>query len=86
MAKRNNGTQEDARRRRISSTGRVEIICTLCEDEGRPYVQAKYEYAVVSTMTETGRRITACSNHADQLDEGKLPYEVVGKRKGPKGK
>lgn len=62
--------------------GRVDLICTLCEEEGRPYVQAQYEYVVVSTMTGNERRITVCSDHADQLDKGKLPYEVVRRRKG----
>ena len=73
---------EDARRRRVSSTGHVELVCTLCEEEGRPYVLAEYEYFVVSTMTGNERRVTVCPDHADQLDKGKLSYTVVNRRKG----
>ena len=73
---------EDARRRKVSSKGKVDYVCTLCEEEGRPYVQAEYEYLVVSTMTGDKRRITVCPDHAEQLDNGKLPYTVVKRRKG----
>jgi hypothetical protein len=73
---------EDERRKRVSSKGRVEAICTLCEVEGKPYVHAIDEYVVASTLTEQEKRITACPEHADKLDEGKLPYRVVRRRKG----
>jgi hypothetical protein len=53
----------------------------LCEEEGRPYVQAQNEYVVDSILTGKERRITVCSNHSDQLDSGKLPYKVARKRK-----
>jgi hypothetical protein len=75
-------SMEDERRKRISSKGRVEAICTLCEVEGKPYVQAVDEYVVASTLTGQEKRITVCSEHADKLDEGKLPYRVVRRRKG----
>jgi len=73
---------EDERRKRVSSKGHIEAICTLCEVEGKPYVHAADEYVVASTLTERERRITVCPEHADKLDEGKLPYRVVRRRKG----
>jgi hypothetical protein len=73
---------EDERRKRISSTGRVEAICTLCEVEGKPYVHAVDEYVVASTLTGQERLITVCREHTDKLDRGKLPYRVVRRRKG----
>ena len=73
---------DDARRNRVSSTGRVERICTLCEEEARPYVKAHYEYVVVSTRNGDKRRITICADHANQLNKRKLPYEVVSRKKG----
>jgi hypothetical protein len=73
---------EDERRKRVSSKGRVEAICTLCEVEGRPYVPAVQEYVVASTQTEQEKRITVCAEHAEKLDKGSLPYRVVRRRKG----
>jgi len=73
---------EDERRRKISSEGRVEATCTFCEVEGRPYVHASDEYVVVSTLSGEEKLITVCLHHADQLDNGKLPYRVVRWRKG----
>jgi hypothetical protein len=60
----------------------VEALCTLCEEEGRPYVHADHAYVVVSTLAGIERMITVCSNHADQLDNGKLSYRVVRRMKG----
>lgn len=74
---------EDLRRRIVSSTGGVEFVCTLCEDEGRPHVIAGWEYVVVSTLTRNEIRVTVCPDHADQLDRGTLAYNVVKRRKGP---
>jgi hypothetical protein len=73
---------EDERRKRVSSEGRVEAICTLCELEGRPYVDANNEYVVVSTLTGQEMRVTVCPDHARRLDNGKLPYRVIRQRKG----
>jgi hypothetical protein len=73
---------EDERRRRVTSAGRVEALCTLCEIEARPYVHADDEYVVASTLTGEEKRITVCRDHADQLSSGKLPYLVVRRRKG----
>jgi hypothetical protein len=73
---------EDERRKRVSSKGRIEAICTLCEVEGKPYVHAIDEYVVASALTEQERRITVCPEHAYKLDEGKLPYRIVRRRKG----
>jgi hypothetical protein len=33
-------------------------------------------------MTGNERLITICSNHADQLDKGKLSYTVATRKKG----
>jgi hypothetical protein len=73
---------EDLRRKRKSSRGRVEAICTLCELEGRPYVWAEYEYVVASTPDQREERITVCADHAERLDAGKLSYRVIRRRKG----
>ena len=73
---------EDERRRRFTSTGHVEVLCTLCEIEARPYVHADDEYVVVSTLNGEEKWITVCPDHADQLDKGKLPYGVVRRRRG----
>jgi hypothetical protein len=73
---------EDLRRKRVSSKGRVEAICTLCELEGRSNVPAVYEYVLVSTQTGEDALVTVCSDHADQLDKGKLSYKVLRRRKG----
>jgi hypothetical protein len=73
---------EDERRKRVSSKGRVEAICTLCEVEGKPYVRAIDEYVVASTLTGQEKRITVCSEHADKLNQGRLPYRVLRQRKG----
>lgn len=73
---------EDLRRKRVTPRGRIEAICTLCEVEGRPYVFADYEYVIVSTLTGKDERITACLEHAAQLDAGTLPYIVVRRRRG----
>jgi hypothetical protein len=73
---------EDERRKRVSPTGRVESICTLCELEGKPYVHADYEYVVASTLTGEESLITACQDHAKKLDSDRLPYRVVRRRKG----
>ena len=73
---------EDERRKRVSLNGRVEAICTLCEVEGKPYVHAVDEYVVASTLSDQEKRITVCSEHADKLEEGKLPYRVTRRRKG----
>jgi hypothetical protein len=45
-------------------------------------VPADFEYVVVSTINGNERRITVCSDHADQLDKGKLSYRVVRRREG----
>jgi hypothetical protein len=71
---------EDARRRRIQTSGHVEAICTLCEVEGRPYVHANYEYIVASTLRGDERLITACPDHANKLDNDRLPYRVIRRR------
>ena len=71
---------EDARRKRISSRGRIEALCTLCEVEGRPYVPAGHEYVVVSTENGEEKRITVCDDHSEQLDKGRLSFTVVRKR------
>ena len=63
-------------------SGRVEALCTLCEVEGRPYVQANYEYVVVSTLRKDEKLITVCADHSGKLDNDKLPYLVVRQRKG----
>jgi hypothetical protein len=73
---------EDLRRKRVSSKGRVEAICTLCEVEARPNVLAAYEYLVVSTQTGDDALISVCSAHADQLDKGTLSYKVLRWRTG----
>jgi hypothetical protein len=73
---------EDERRKRVSANGRVEGFCTLCELEGRPYVHADGEYVVASTLTGKEMRITVCPDHADKLDNGRLPYRVLRGRKG----
>jgi hypothetical protein len=73
---------EDERRKIVSSRGRVEAICTLCELEGRPYVRANDEYVVASTLTGKEKLITVCPDHANKLDNDKLPYRVVRRRKG----
>jgi len=75
-------SMEDQRRKHFSPNGRVEAICTLCEVEGRPYVRAEYEYVVLSTQNGEEKRITVCPDHSDQLDNGKLSYKVVRRRKG----
>jgi hypothetical protein len=72
---------EDERRKDVSPEGRVEAICTLCEVEGKPYVRASGEYVVASTMTGEEKLITVCLDHADELDNGELPYRVVRQRK-----
>jgi len=53
-------SMEDERRKRVSTAGRVEPICTLCELEGRPYVHADDEYVVASTLREK-RRSSPCA-------------------------
>src|ERR1700689_4033824 len=75
-------SMEDERRKRVSLNGRVEAICTLHEVEGKPYVRAVDEYVVTSTLSGQERRITVCSEHADKLDKGNLPYRVIRRRKG----
>jgi len=59
----------------------VQAICTLCELEGRPNVQADYEYVLISTMDGAEMRVTVCRDHAGQLDNERLPYRVVRQRK-----
>jgi len=73
---------EDDRRKRVSSSGRVDSLCTLCEEEGKPRVRADFVFVVASTMNGNERRITVCSEHANQLNHGKLPYDVVRWKKG----
>jgi hypothetical protein len=73
---------EDLRRKRVTSNGEIQAICTLCEVEGRPYVLADYEYVAVSTLSGRDERITACLGHAEQLDAGTLSYAVARWRKG----
>ena len=73
---------EDQRRKRVSSEGRIEAVCTLCELEGRPYVHADDEYIVASTLTGEEKLITVCQDHAKKLEDDKLPYRVVRRRKG----
>ena len=73
---------EDERRKKVSVKGSVEALCTMCEVEGRPYVNANDEYVVASTLTGKEKLITVCLHHADQLDRGKLPYRVLRRRKG----
>jgi hypothetical protein len=72
---------EDERRKRVSTKGGVDALCTMCEVEGRPYVHANEEYVVASTLTGEEKLITVCLRHADQLDRGKLPYRVLRRRK-----
>lgn len=73
---------EEERRKRVSASGRVEALCSLCEVEGRPYVHADYEYVVASTLSGNERRITVCRDHAGRLDNDKLPYRVLRQRRG----
>jgi hypothetical protein len=61
---------------------RIEALCTLCEIEGRPYVPAEYEYVVVSTLDGAESLVSVCGGHANQLDNGRLSYNVVSRKKG----
>jgi hypothetical protein len=73
---------DDARRKRMNTSGRVEALCTICEEEGRPYVPASHAYVIISTMSGHERMITACQDHAERLEKGKMSYQVLRKMKG----
>ena len=49
--------------------------------EGRPNVLADYEYFLILTLNGKELLVTVCRHHGSQLDNGKLPYEVVRQRK-----
>jgi hypothetical protein len=71
---------EDLRRRRTTASGKEEAICTICELEGMPYVHADYEYALASSLDGRESLATVCRDHADQLDNEKLPFKVLRKK------
>ena len=75
-------TMDDARRKRLNSSGMIEALCTICEEEGMPYVPATHAYVIISTMSGHERMVTACSDHADRLEKGKMSYQVVRKMRG----